>query len=94
MLAYEGTVEAWTVDELGEGLFIDPLVDAGATFDALQIAFGLFKAVLVLGLILTCLCLQEVLNGLDPGRFLVWLRGLRAWAGTCLVCLELGAWLC
>ena len=57
MLACKRTVQTWTVDVLGEGLFVDPLVDTGAAFGALQIAFGLFKAVSVSGLILTCLCL-------------------------------------
>ena len=55
MLALKRAVKTWAVEIVVECLLVDSFVYTGAAFGALQVAFGLFKAVLVSGLILSCL---------------------------------------
>ena len=91
VLSCEGTVQTRAVNE---GLLIDPLVDAGTTFGAFEVAFGLLKAVLILVWCSYLLVVQDVLDGLDPCGLLVRLGCFGSWGldmlGLCgAVCIVL-----
>ena len=45
--AIEWAIQAWSLDVVIEGLFIDPFVNAGATLGAFEVSFGFLKMVLV-----------------------------------------------
>ena len=79
--ALEGTVQASSMDVLVEGLLVDPFVDTGPTFGALEVAFSLLKVVLGCRRCCVDLCLEDVADGLDPGELLGWLWCLRARVG-------------
>ena len=89
VLPLKGAIQAWTLDVVLEGLFIDPFVDI--TLGALEVTRGLFKVVLVSGRWSGELRLDEVPYDLrtcelfgGPGGILSWL-----WAG--LLCKLLSA---
>ena len=91
VVSLKGAVQAWSLDVVLEGLFIDPFVDIGATLGALEVARGFLKVVLVRCRWSGELLLDEVLDDLRSCELFGGLGGILSWRRACLLGYLLGA---
>ena len=91
VVSLKGAIQAWPLDVVLEGLFIDPFVDIGATLGTLEVARGFFKVVLFWCRWSGELLLDEVPDDLRSCELFSGLGGILSWRWACLLGKLLGA---